>query len=293
MAGEGELVRNLHTAMLRYVLERMNSFAEFQRQPEGVYSTSSSMNELDTFMQIGSRMGFLNSVRWELAGIYPETMETLNSMREIIEVGATIARDHALDCAAGDPIGTKAVQEEFEALLAYMRDLSLNTLQSVEPLPYFHSLSKQEYYARFTAFGQRWGITVKEGWFPLDYYPAIPRPAIQVPVLEAFEGRALSDASGNDIVRRVLKAKGIERIFIFEVSYPGVECDVEFLNLVTGSLNIVSFTFSQSLDWMIHTSWQEAVTIGGDWLLEGVKREWPEWEKHIRKYSSQTMYRRK
>jgi hypothetical protein len=35
------------------------------------------------------------------------------------------------------------------------------------------------------------------------------------------------------------------------------------------------------MDWLIYASHESSITVAGDWLLEAVKAEWPEWEQHL------------
>jgi len=39
---------------------------------------------------------------------------------------------------------------------------------------------------------------------------------------------------------------------------------------------------SSKMDWLIYASHEDSYTVGGEWLLNGVKRAWPEREQHIR-----------
>ncbi len=284
MADERDVIRNLHTAMRRYVMERMNSFDQFQPQQGGVFTDTPALYDGDTFMEVMPRLFFLNSVRWELAAITPDTLVTLDETRELFDVAAQIARDWALG-AENEPIAEKAVHQEYQAFSAYMNELSSETLRIVEPLPYSRALSKQEHVERLATFGQRWGVEVEDGWFARDYYPVIARPSTpDLPAMEAFEAEAIVAANGTAIVQRILNAHGIKHIHIFEESYPGIECEVSQLDLARAIPSIVGFAFSESLDWMIHTSWHGTVTIGGDWLLDAVKNEWQDWEEHVYEY---------
>lgn len=284
MTDESQLIVNLHTALRRYIGEHISSLVGFESPQYGVFNFggfSFDGNE-GTFLETIPRMIFLNNVRWELASIYPETLRTLDEARELFDVAAQLALGGVLN-GKPDAMGENAVRQEYEGFSAFMKALSPGSLQAVEPLPYFRALTRQQHIDRLAEFGQRWNVEVQNGWFERDYYPVTPLPS-KMPSLVAFDAAALLEANGTQIVQRILSARNIQRIFIFEANYPGVECEISGLDLGRAISSIVEFVFSESLDWMIHTSWQRTITLGGEWLIDGLKQEWQDWEQHLYEY---------
>lgn len=38
---------------------------------------------------------------------------------------------------------------------------------------------------------------------------------------------------------------------------------------------------SEKMDWLLYHSHENSLTVGGEWLLNGVKKAWPEWERYL------------
>jgi hypothetical protein len=291
MTDERDLIRNLHIAMRRYVMERMNSFDQLKPGPGGVFTLEPPVDGKDTFMEVFSmevmpKLVFLNSIRWELAAIDPEAVTTQDEMRDLLDIAAQISFDHASG-SDSNPIVIASIDQEHQAFSIYLHSLSVESLQSVDPLPFHRALSYTEQIDVLSAFGQRWGVEVAGGRFSSNYYPIIPRPStpqLNLASMEAFDAKPLVEANGTEIVQRTLKTHGIQHVYILEQNYPGTEREVSQLDLARAIPHIIGFAFSKSLDWMIYTSWRGTVTIGGEWLLDAVKREWPDWENHVDEY---------
>jgi hypothetical protein len=282
MAEEHLLIEKLFTAARRYVLVRERSFDQLRWEVGGVISLTPELVELDTFMDTMPRVHFLSGVHWEVIALQPSDMAGLTEARELLSVAAEICLVGCLRSTENE-IAINGVQQEYKAFIDYIQSLDNQMLQTVEPLPYMRSLPIDEYKARLKSFGERWGIDMSQGWIMCDYYPVTPLSP-NPPVLEAFDAQAIVDANGTQRVQRLLRENGVSRVYIFEENYPAIECDVSSLNLARAIPRIVSYIFSDALDWMIYTSWDGTVTIGGAWLLEQIKSEWKEWQKHVVEY---------
>jgi hypothetical protein len=282
MTEEPLLIEKLFTAARRYVQQRMGSFEQLHWKVGGVFSITPELVELDAFMDTMPRIQFLSGVNWEIIALNASDMAGLTEARELLNMAAEIRLNGCLRSTENE-IAINGVQQEYKAFIDHIQSLDNQMLQAVEPLPYMRSLPLSEYKARLKSFGERWGIDMSQGWIMRDYYPVTPLSP-NPPVLEAFDAQAIVDANGTQRVQRLLRENGVSRVYIFEENYPAIECDVSSLNLARAIPRIVSYIFSDALDWMIYTSWDGTVTIGGTWLLEQIKSEWKEWQKHRVEY---------
>ena len=89
MPDERDLIRNFHTAVQRYVIERMSSFdAYLKPESGGVWSITAKMDDSNTFMEVFPRIHFLNSLRWDIGRISLETLKTLDQLRTLLDTVA-------------------------------------------------------------------------------------------------------------------------------------------------------------------------------------------------------------
>jgi hypothetical protein len=285
MTDSPDLIHNFHTAVRRYVEARINGFDQIHWERGGVFTVSEAVEQDENqFLDFFSRIQFLSSFRWELIGIDPSKVTTMDEIRSLVELAAKIAFDFGMNSGESISVVQKAIQQEYDALSTHLRELSPDKLSSVMPLPYIRALSRQEQIDRLAAFGERWQVEVADGWFELDYYPLVSLASAALPPMEAFDAEALVEAEGTRVIQAILRSHHVERIYCFEENYPGIECEVSQLDVARAIPHIVSFIFSDTLDWMIYTSSHGTVTIGGEWLLDAVKQAWPQWQYHVPEY---------
>lgn len=253
MNDEQHLIEKIFTAARRYVYKRMSNFDGLKPERGGVFTPSAELLELNNFMDVMPRMQFLSGVRWEVIALQPSGIASLGEARDLLNIAAEICLNFCLKAGSDNEIASKALHEEFNAFIGYCQSLDIQILRTVEPLPYMRALPVNEYEARLKSFGERWGIDMSQGWFPRDYYPAAPISR-NLPPIVAFDAHAIVDADGTPLIQRLLRDNGVNQIYIFEESYPAIECEVSHLDLARAIPHIVSYIFSDSLDWMIHTS---------------------------------------
>jgi hypothetical protein len=78
---------------------------------------------------------------------------------------------------------------------------------------------------------------------------------------------------GGHDVRRVLQL--IEGGGDPNEGMPQVEMDLE--DFYPSHKGLEQYWTSEAMDWIIYSSHEHSITIGGDWLVSGIQREWPGW----------------
>jgi hypothetical protein len=96
----------------------------------------------------------------------------------------------------------------------------------------------------------------------------------------AFRASAFHEAVGAAGLRAALAAHGVDRV---------VETR-EFIELPTRELDLSDADFAYDLaegywcdarlDWLVYASHEDSLAIGGEWLIEAVKLQWPDWQAH-------------
>ena len=162
------------------------------------------------------------------------------------------------------------MQEEREAFAAFVRRVPVSILTAVEPLPYVRVLSDEDADWAWTVVEQAWGVERHQRWYPLRGR----RPAH----VEAFEDRHLLEAVSVERFRALLADRGVERVWDLREDGPARERDVStFAPRYDWWETVAS---SSRPDWIVYASHESSITVGG-WLLDAVKREWPEWHRHV------------
>ena len=96
----------------------------------------------------------------------------------------------------------------------------------------------------------------------------------------AFRASAFHAAVGAAGLRAALAAHGVRRV---------VETR-EFAELPTRELDLAQADFEYDfaegywcdarLDWLVYASHEDTLAVGGAWLSDAVKQQWPGWEAH-------------
>ncbi|ABW26701.1 hypothetical protein [Acaryochloris marina] len=161
-----------------------------------------------------------------------------------------------------------AITNEREAFCTYIQELSESQLHAVQPLPYQRVLSPAEPRTLWQGLRNRWKI-ISPYWHPLHPRNLSDITAFNTDAFEAFcESFSLIDRLSNRGITRIweLRDYGIEYeqdISLFDPAYNGNE----------------GYWTSNRLDWIVYASHEDSTTVGG-WLLEEIKEQWLDWEKH-------------
>jgi hypothetical protein len=99
------------------------------------------------------------------------------------------------------------------------------------------------------------------------------------PNVLAFNGSEFSEQVPTATLRRILAARRIRRLWELQWDYDTVyEIDLDLFR--PGGSEI--YWTSDPMDWIVYTSHEDSITLGGEWLLNLVRREWPECDMHLR-----------
>lgn len=73
--------------------------------------------------------------------------------------------------------------------------------------------------------------------------------------------------------------RNIERVFELKEDRTEYEIDLSQFNPYYNGDE--GFWCSKECDWVIYTSFESSITIAGDWLINEIKRIWPNWKKRV------------
>jgi len=266
----------LHTAARRYCMEQapaLNPLHEEQwyrdrrwlRNRELLIAWSNARGT-------GNQIELLGAILFQIERVLPDDFSSLNALRTFL-----LETDEAAYNVffTSDSLDDEREKNKEKVLFqTYIKSLTMNDLLAITPLPYRRVLTEHEIVDIWRHIEQCWGITAKMHWYPLNN---VSPPPHVIALQEDWFAFALPP----DVLRNILMQHGIRRVWELreDGSLPQYEMDVAFLVSWDGGAEHV--WTSEGMDWMIYTSHESSITLGGQWLLDSVKQIWPQWKDHI------------
>ena len=254
----------LHTATRRYALEQYSLWRSRysdimrkrnDRKRDDYHYTSEA---LATF----PRYNVLNAIRIELERIEPSTLDDLENTRKRL----IIACETAQDIFTENPIGKtdeRAMADEREGFVRFIKALVPFDLDKVEPLPYRRVLTPDESNCLWARLQEQWKISDRM-WFPLSQ--------CDLPGVLAFKASAFSKEVPCEHLRTVLGKHNIERVWELKEYGPEYEQDASLFDPYYDGAE--GYWTSGTMDWLIYASHENSITVAG-WLLQELKVIWP------------------
>jgi len=258
--------QNLHTAIRRYCIQRHRYWTE--KYGELAQGSRSGFGYTKEALHVFPRYHVLKAMLVEIERHNPATFKTVDEAKRKLSAAAAHAQDMFTEPPNG-PIEQAAMKEERVTLLRYIDELNEDELVWVEPLFYRRTLSPSESQEIWGKLKSIWSI--KQGY----WYPLAERPEKDV---EAFQDSYFEKEFGFERLRAVLHTRLVDHVL--ELREYGPEYEIElsaFEPLYNGA---EGYWCDESLNWIIYASHESSMTIGG-WLLEEVKRRWPNWKERI------------
>jgi hypothetical protein len=132
-------------------------------------------------------------------------------------------------------------------------------------------LTYPQYRDVYDRLAARW--TVGSGlWDPLHDKVTPPNAFV-------VEENAFRKKVGIAAIHRILKAHGITRVFELDELGIGHAFDVE--RVLNPKHDFDCYWTSDTVDWLIYRSHENAVAFAGAWLVWRVRSIWPGWNEHL------------
>lgn len=266
----------LHTASRRYCMERAPGLDP--RHEEHWYRDRRWTRNRELFIAwdnargTGAQLIVLGAVLFHIEQVTPSDFLSVDALRAfLIETGRSVG-DEQTDST--DPDVERETDKERALFCSYIEDLSADDLRAVAPLPYRRVLGQREQERIWQRLKRRWGLTPQLHWYPLQ---DVQLPPHVVALQEKWFARYVPP----DVLRQILMQRRVRRVWELREagSFPQYEMDVALLVPWDGGGE--HCWTSEKMDWILYTSHEGSVTIGGDWLFNLVKQAWPQWEEHI------------
>jgi len=214
------------------------------------------------------RYNVLKAIRVEIERIDPNELDDLADTRELLLLAGAAAEDDFTRKPIGE-IDANAMANERHRFSDFIHGLSEFDLHSVSPLPYQRVLSESESDALWNRLRNRWQIA-SGYWFPLA--------GCTLPDVVAFQDRPFNDFSSTYCINDLLTSRGISRVWELREYGPEYDLDVSLFDPHYNGAE--GYWSSGDLDWIVYSSHESSITVGG-WLLVEIKARWPEWNQRI------------
>lgn len=169
-----------------------------------------------------------------------------------------------------------AIDEERLLFMQYVRQVSLEELAHVDPLPYRRTLTSEESQLLRQSLKPRWGVE-NFYWFPLDRPDDVPPPEDAV----ALDAEPFFDPDVQARLRAVLETLGVARLWELREFDTDADCEIDLGLFVPTYTGAEGFWTDRTLGWLVYASHESSVTAAGAHLLPTFREAFPEWEEWI------------
>lgn len=279
----------LHTAARRYCMERETAIwreIEAEAARERHLPSTALLQALETSRRLGGRWDVIQGILRRIEGVTSGTFVSVDTLRAYLtESGRTASLEEdtrRLKEAAGQRVVKEELSEEAERagnderarFCAYIENMQPEVLRDVRPLPHHRLLGEREAARLWRRLQRKWQIPSQGYWWPLGSQEVPP------PHVLAFNDWEFHKHVPLSLLRGWLGEARAKSILLFDNDNPGEDYEMDLELFASGGGE--RYWTSPKMDWVIYYSHENSVTIGGEWLLNLVKRVLPEWEEHLR-----------
>lgn len=213
------------------------------------------------------RRDAVEEIRIEIERFTPADFTGPAEAREFLAAAGETARGLVIrrrNLTGAEQLG---IVEERRRYIHFIQRLDERAAAAAPALRYRRTLAFAEKDALWSRLREAWHITDPWAWYPL--HPGrLPDGAF------VFQCDPFDDQRALGLLRTILRSRGIERVFEIREAPPHCEIDVADFEPAYNMLE--GYWTSPACDWIAYASHESSVTLGG-WVLEELKRAWPEW----------------
>ena len=261
-------VEAIHCAARRYCADQIARWTDAYAQLEASGSARVGQGVDWTYSEASRRTypryNVLKAILDEVERFVPEDFPSGDEARALLCAAAEVARSPMTE--SEDAIESAAMREERERFIAYIAALSGEELPGVQPLPYRTVLGRDETDRRFNELLDRWGK-----W----YGGGADRDRATLPPHLILQASRAEDCGVLGVLHDVLRRHDVDRVFAFPESDPCYEEDLTSATLYRGS---EIYWTDDRAQWLIQSSHEDSLTVGGDWLVRGLQEAVPGWK---------------
>lgn len=262
----------LHNAARHYCMEQSarwrHEYAELAAAGrERTTIRSGSWEYTKEAYGIFPRYQVLAAILGEVERFVPADFSSVDESRSLLALAGETAESQFTTYQ--NPVAVQAVQDERRRFVEFIRSANELRLAELPLLAFRRALVETEHRRLHESFRRRWG-----SWYGGCVDPAnVPEDAITLHV-------AAMDAPGAyDNLRRILLDHGIKRLVELREWGDGYELETQDATFTYNGAE-GSWT-SGAMEWMVYASHESSLTFGSRWLIEGMRRCLPLFDRYL------------
>ncbi len=265
----------LYTAARRYCQEATPlPFRWSQRLPAEEYRNRSRIprpGETADYAILQARSAMLATLLDAIEDTTPSAFASADDLRAFLLDIANTAQ-FSWPSYTFTPCERHAIDGEREKFRHSIAGLTGEELRAVTPLPYHRELTVRESERLWSRLRRHWGVVRGVTWYPLSDRE-MPSNVI------AFQEAWFAWEVPLEALRRMLASRRVRRVWqLPDIRVMnGYELDVALLI----PWGYETYWTSEKLDWILYSSHEYSLTVGGEWLINLIKDAWPGWERHL------------
>ncbi|MCL4261866.1 MAG: hypothetical protein KJ069_01555 [Anaerolineae bacterium] len=261
-----DAITNLHTKARRYCGERNEYWRENAQRiatPPFFVDNGGRSTSL--------RHHILAAIIAEVEGFVPQDFSDFDEAKTLIALAGQTA-DNLFTKSVKDPVEMEVIQEERDAFTTFVQRLTISELIDVEPLPIRRVLTKAESKEIWAGLQQTWGIQPRQSY----WYPLLD---CNVENVEAFDVyRFIESEIFRELPNFFLEKKSSR---LYELPEIGDERELDItMENQPFYHGIEIYWTTKNFDTVLYISHEETLAVGG-WLLDEIKRMYPEWQSLV------------
>ena len=219
----------------------------------------------------GVQLDVLGDILFHIEQVFPGDFPNAEALRAfLVHLGEHVT----LPDAAADPDIVREAEQERFLFSQYIQRLPAETLKTIPVLPYRHVLDYNEQEQIWHRLEHTWGLTPHLHWYPLKNI--VPPPHV-IALQEDWFAREVP----LDALREILQEHGVSHVWELRELGSFIQYEMDVSMLIPWDGGGEHCWTSQLMDWILYTSHEHSVTLGGEWFLNAIKRIWPQWEEHL------------
>ncbi|EGO63400.1 hypothetical protein [Acetonema longum] len=261
-------IEKLHSAARKYCIERGHYW---RKQYFKLIESDGSHNMgsySDDALKLFPRYNCLDAILIEVEKFTLEDFSSFLEAKELIILAGNTAE--SIFTRSLNTLAKRVMQQEREAFCEFIHSLNQEQLETIEPLFYRRVLTESASQKLWAILLEKWDIQPKSYWYPL-------RNTSKNDMM-AFQEESFDVEFGIENLRRILQKHDIQHVWTLTESGPEYELTVSVFEPLYCHTGVETYSFSQRADWVIYASHEESITIGGKWLIDEIKANWPHWE---------------
>lgn len=256
-----DLIAKLHSAARLYLIERGQIWREKYTEVQRKEGDRVGRDYSDEAKNIFPRFTVLDSILLEIERYTYKDFESVREEKDLII--AAVGQAENLHFSP-DPVEWKAVREEKNRFIEYLKGLSDSDLERAECIFYRRVLSPEEASRKKSLLKTKWEIWLWSSDTDEN--------------IVGFQQDSFNTEVDVHEIQNLLRKRNVERVLELREYGANYEFDISVFEPIYKGPDI--YYTSEEMDWIMFVSHMGLIIVGG-WLLDDLKQIWPKWDSNL------------